>query len=182
MRVPALASAALMLLSCAARADGYQSRVDHRARPDRLAISVHALWVAALGRTAMRSIKGRDFDVSENPAQVLESLDFAWMSYMQARRGAVTLFSDVIYADVSNSGSFASQKPSRRMSAGTLGRRALVRLPLLDRRGGRHVRDQPLEAAAITTVARPTPALEIAGRRSATGTRSSTLTWRSPAR
>ena len=66
-------------------------------------------------------INGREFAVSENPVQVLESLDFAWMSYMQARRGAITLFSDVIYADVSNSGSFATSKTFSPHVSGTLG-------------------------------------------------------------
>ena len=40
---------------------------------------------------------------------------------MQARRGAVTLFSDIIYADVSNYGSFASSKTFSPHVSGTLG-------------------------------------------------------------
>ena len=40
---------------------------------------------------------------------------------MQARRGAVTLFSDVIYADVGNSDSFATSKTFSRHVSGTLG-------------------------------------------------------------
>ena len=51
-------------------------------------------------------INGREFAVSEDPVQVLDSRRLRRTSYMQARRGAITLFSDV------------------------------GRLPLLDRRGG----------------------------------------------
>jgi hypothetical protein len=46
------------------------------------------------------TIKGRDFAVSANPAEVLEHTDMVWMSYMQAKNGPLTFFTDVIYADV----------------------------------------------------------------------------------
>ena len=44
-------------------------------------------------------IKGRSFTVEQNPAQVIESLNMVWMSYMQAYKGPLTLFNDTIYAD-----------------------------------------------------------------------------------
>lgn len=65
--------------------------------------------------------KGREFTVDENPAEILQSLDFVWMSYMQTRRGAVTLFADIIYADVSNSDLFVASKEFSRHVSGTLG-------------------------------------------------------------
>ena len=55
-------------------------------------------------------IKGRDFSVSQKPAQVLSDLNFAWMSYQQMRRGAITLFSDVVYADLADSTNFVTSK------------------------------------------------------------------------
>lgn len=120
MRVPALASAALILLSCAARADGYQPASPILPGPSgwKLQFTPYG-WVPWVDGDAV--IKGRNFSVSETPIQVLESLDFAWMSYMQARRGGLTLFSDVIYADVSNSDSFATSKTFSPHVSGTLG-------------------------------------------------------------
>ena len=120
MRVPALVSAALILLSTtAARADGAAvSPIAPGPSGWKLQFTPYG-WVPWVNGDAV--IKGRSFSVSETPIQVLESLDFAWMSYMQARRGGLTLFSDVIYADVSNSDSFATSKTFSPHVSGTLG-------------------------------------------------------------
>jgi hypothetical protein len=120
MRVPALASAAIMLLCCAARADGYKPVSSTAPGPTGWNFQFTPYgWLPWVSGDAV--VQGREFEVNENPAQVLDSLDFAWMSYMQARRGAVTLFSDIIYADVSNDGSFATSKTFSSHVAGTLG-------------------------------------------------------------
>lgn len=120
MRVPALASAAMTLLCWAAHADGYKPAATIAPGPTGWQFQFTPYgWLPWVEGDAV--VRGRSFAVSENPAQVLESLDFAWMSYMQARRGAVTLFSDVIYADVTNDGSFVSSKAFSPHVAGTLG-------------------------------------------------------------
>ncbi len=120
MRVPALASAALILFSCAARADGYQPNSTISPGPTGWHFQFTPYgWLPWVNGDAV--IRGREFAVSEDPVQVLESLDFAWMSYMQAKRGAITLFSDIIYADVSNSDSFARSKTFSPHVSGTLG-------------------------------------------------------------
>jgi hypothetical protein len=67
------------------------------------------------------TIRGRNFHVSQTPIQVLESLDFAFMGYMQARRGAITLFSDVIYADNSNTAGFSRSGNVSEHVGGTIG-------------------------------------------------------------
>jgi hypothetical protein len=120
MRVPARAIAAMILLSAAAHADGYQTKSTLAPGPTGWQFQFTPYgWLPWVNGDAV--INGREFAVSEDPVQVLESLDFAWMSYMQARRGAITLFSDVIYADVSNSGSFARSKTFSPHVSGTLG-------------------------------------------------------------
>ena len=105
MRVPALASAALILLwLCSARRRLSTPTSTIKPGPTGWQFQFTPYgWLPWVEGDAV--IRGREFEVSENPVQVLESLDFAWMSYMQARRGAMTLFSDIIYADVSNSDS-----------------------------------------------------------------------------
>jgi hypothetical protein len=55
-------------------------------------------------------VRGRSFSVNETPIEVLEELNFAWMSYQQAKNGPLTLFSDVIYASVTSGGSFATSR------------------------------------------------------------------------
>ena len=120
MRVRMLASAALIILSCAARADGYQVGPSIKPGPTGWKYQFTPYgWVPWVDGDA--TIKGRNFEVSETPVEVLETLDFAWMSYMQARRGAVTLFSDVIYAENTNSDSIARSKTFSPHVSGTLG-------------------------------------------------------------
>jgi hypothetical protein len=66
-------------------------------------------------------VKGREFAVEQTPAQVLDSLNMAWMSYMQAKKGPLTLFNDTIYASLGDSDSFARSKRFSRHISGTLG-------------------------------------------------------------
>jgi hypothetical protein len=66
-------------------------------------------------------VRGRSFSVDETPVDVLEHLDFAWMSYMQARRGAYTFFTDIIYADIGNSDSLVRSHRFSPHVSGTLG-------------------------------------------------------------
>jgi hypothetical protein len=120
MRVPALASGALMLLCCTAHADGIPSAPTIAPGPAGWKFQFTPYgWLPWIDGDAV--IKGRKFSVNQTPADVLEDLDFVWMSYMQARRGAITLFSDIIYADVSNSTSFAKSRTFSDHVAGTIG-------------------------------------------------------------
>lgn len=63
-------------------------------------------WLPWLSGNA--TIRGRNFKVAANPAQILENTDFVWMSYMQAKNGPLTLFTDIIYGDVSSAKSIVS--------------------------------------------------------------------------
>ncbi|KAB2938262.1 MAG: hypothetical protein K8F92_19465 [Hyphomicrobium sp.] len=121
MRVPVWASAALILWSSAALADGFQTTVTPiKPGPSgwHFQFTPYA-WTPWIDGDTV--IKGREFSVSETPVQVLETLDFAFMAYMQARRGAITLYSDIIYADNSNSTSFATSKTFSPSVSGALG-------------------------------------------------------------
>ena len=119
MRVTALAGVACVLLSPAARADGME--------PPKLVAAPSGWtyqftpysWTPWVSGEA--TIRGRSFSVYETPIEVLEDLNFAWMSYQQAKKGPLTLFSDVIYADLGSSGSFATSKTFSAHVAGTLG-------------------------------------------------------------
>jgi hypothetical protein len=66
-------------------------------------------------------VRGRSFSVNETPIEVLEELNFAWMSYQQAKNGPLTLFSDVIYASVASGGSFATSRTFSPNVNGTIG-------------------------------------------------------------
>lgn len=66
-------------------------------------------------------IKGRSFDVQENPIQVLESLNFAYMGYIQAKNGPLTLFNDTIYASLGNSSDLVRSRTFSPHVSGTLG-------------------------------------------------------------
>lgn len=121
MRSPALAFGALILLAGAARADGFQTTVTP-VQPGptgwHFRFTPYA-WLPWSEGDAV--VRGRNFKVNENPANVLEHIDFAWMSYQEARRGAVTLFSDVIYGDVSNSDSLVTSGTFSPHVSGTAG-------------------------------------------------------------
>jgi hypothetical protein len=121
MRVPALASAALVLWAGAAGADGYQparSTIEPGPSGWHYQFTPYA-WLPWLDGDAV--VKGREFSVNQDPAQILDTLDFAWMSYQQMRRGAITLYSDVVYSRNTDSDSFATSKTFSRHVSGTLG-------------------------------------------------------------
>jgi len=121
MRSSALAFGAMILLAGAAQADGFQTTVTP-VQPGptgwQFRFTPYA-WLAWSEGDAV--VRGRDFKVSATPADVLEHLNFAWMSYQEARRGAITLFSDVIYGNVSNSDSFVTSGMFSPSVSGTVG-------------------------------------------------------------
>jgi len=121
MRVSALTTAALLLCACGARADAYlPARAPIEPGPSGWQFQFTPyVWLPWLDGDAV--VRGREFSINQNPGQLLDSLDFAWMSYQQARRGAVTLYSDVVYTDNSKSDSFASSKTFSPHVSGTLG-------------------------------------------------------------
>ncbi|CAN1721730.1 Outer membrane protein beta-barrel domain-containing protein [Hyphomicrobium sp. 1Nfss2.1] len=110
MRVPMFMSVALAIFATAARADGTPqwSAQTSPIKPGpsgwHFKFTPYA-WLPWIDGDA--TVKGRDFSINQNPGQVLSSLDFAWMSYQEARRGAITLFSDVMFTKNSDSDSFA---------------------------------------------------------------------------
>ncbi|SFV25819.1 hypothetical protein SAMN04488557_0163 [Hyphomicrobium facile] len=57
------------------------------------------------------AVRGRTFDVNANAGQILSHLDWstlpAWMSYAEARNGPVSLFNDVVYANITGAKNFA---------------------------------------------------------------------------
>ncbi|MFA5897960.1 MAG: hypothetical protein WC829_02485 [Hyphomicrobium sp.] len=122
MRVAAVLTA-LVLFSSAAQADEYVSTAS---RPSiapgpsgwHYQFTPYA-WLPWIDGDV--SVKGRDFSISQNPGQVLDSLDFAWMSYQQMRRGAITLYSDVLYTKNSNSAGFARSRSFSPHVSGTVG-------------------------------------------------------------
>ena len=70
-------------------------------------------------------VKGRGFDVAVDPAQIITALDWptivpAWMSHAEARRGPLSLFNDIVWADVSGGGGF-SRTVSGRFATATFG-------------------------------------------------------------
>lgn len=122
MRVPAMASAVLLALSGAAYADGYVTAGTTPIEPGPSGWQFKYTpygWLPWISGDAV--VKGREFSVEQNPAQVLGSLDFAYMSYQEARRGAITLFSDVMYTKNTDSGSFARSHEFSRHVSGRLG-------------------------------------------------------------
>jgi hypothetical protein len=76
-------------------------------------------WISWLdGKT---TIKGRDFDLYVTPKQLLDSLEAAWFSYMEARNGPISVFADVVYANLSGSGSGIITRQPRPNVTATLG-------------------------------------------------------------
>jgi hypothetical protein len=70
-------------------------------------------------------VKGRPFDVAVDPAQIIDALNWpdivpVWMSYTEARRGPLSLFNDIVYANV-NGGTGFSRTVSGRLATVTLG-------------------------------------------------------------
>ena len=70
-------------------------------------------WVPWL--SGNMTIKGRTFDVQVDPIEVWIASDWstlpAWMSYAEARNGRISLFNDIVYANVGGSGGFAKATP-----------------------------------------------------------------------
>jgi hypothetical protein len=67
-------------------------------------------------------VKGRTLDVSVDPAQLIDHLDWpvivpAWMSHAEARRGPLSLFNDIVWGDVTGSGGFSRTFHGRRAAA-----------------------------------------------------------------
>jgi hypothetical protein len=67
-------------------------------------------------------VKGRTLDVSVDPAQLIDHLNWpdivpAWMSHAEARRGPLSLFNDIVWADVTGSGGFKRKFSGRFVSA-----------------------------------------------------------------
>ena len=70
-------------------------------------------------------VKGRPFDVAVDPADLITHLDWpdivpVWMSYTEARRGPLSLFNDIVYANV-NGGTGFSRTVSGRLATVTFG-------------------------------------------------------------
>ena len=67
------------------------------------------LWLPWMTGNVM--IKGRNLDVAIDPAQLIDALNWpdivpAWMSHIEARRGPLSLFNDVVWTDVAGGGGF----------------------------------------------------------------------------
>jgi hypothetical protein len=67
-------------------------------------------------------VKGRGLDVAVDPAEVITHLDWpiivpAWMSYAEARRGPLSLFNDIVWSQVTNSGGFSREFHGRAAAA-----------------------------------------------------------------
>jgi hypothetical protein len=120
MRTAALTLAALVVLASETRADG-MAELPAPVTPTggwSYQFTPYG-WTPWVQGNA--TIRGRNFNVYASPVDVLEHLDFAWMSYMQAKKGPLTLFTDFIYVDESTSGSvFTSDRITPGISA-TLG-------------------------------------------------------------
>jgi hypothetical protein len=70
-------------------------------------------------------VKGRALDVAIDPADIINHLDWpsivpAWMSYMEARRGPLSLFNDIVYTNVRGGTGF-SRTVNGRLATATFG-------------------------------------------------------------
>lgn len=120
MRVAALMLAALIVLAGEARADGLAEAPAPVASASGWSYQFTPYgWVPWVQGNA--TVRGRSFNVYASPVDVLENLDFAWMSYMQAKKGPLTLFADVIYVDESTSASVFSSRTLASGIGATLG-------------------------------------------------------------
>jgi hypothetical protein len=119
LRAATLMLAACLALNAAARADGMAPPPRDQAPANGWTYQFTPYgWVPWVQGDA--TVRGRHFDVYASPVNVLETLDFAWMSYMQAKNGPLTLFADVIYGHLSSSGSIFRSASANGISA-TLG-------------------------------------------------------------
>ena len=67
-------------------------------------------------------VKGRTLDVAVDPGQIIDSLNWpdivpAWFSYAEARRGPLSLFNDIVWADLAGSEGFSRTFHGRRATA-----------------------------------------------------------------
>lgn len=120
MRVLALAFASMMLFAPGVRADGEPRPPTPIAASSGWTFEVTPYaWLPWLEGEGV--IRGREFNVSINPVEILENTDMVWMSYLQAKYGPLTLFSDIIYGDLSSAGSLVTSKQFSPHISGTLG-------------------------------------------------------------
>ena len=118
--------------------------LDHQARPDRLAIPIHALCLAALGRRRCRRagtlVRGQR---EPRAGARIPRLRLDELHAGAAGRGDAVLRHHLCRRHQRRFiGAVEDVLSARRGHAGCS---AVFRLQLLDRRNGRHVRDQPLE-------------------------------------
>jgi hypothetical protein len=120
MRLVALAIAATALLAHGARADGVPGPAPAIAPVGGWSYQFTPYgWLPWISGNAV--IDGRSFSVEQNPAQVIESLNMVWMSYMQAKKGPLTLFNDTMYASLGSSDSFVHSRTFSPHITGSLG-------------------------------------------------------------
>lgn len=64
------------------------------------------------------TVRGRSFDVSATPIEIVESLDWStlpvWMSHAELRSGRFSLFNDIVYAKLAGSDAFERSGPGGR--------------------------------------------------------------------
>ena len=82
-----------------------------------MAVQLHAIWLVTLD-LGEHMVKGRALDVAVDPSQVINHLDWSdivpvWMSYTEARRGPLSLFNDIVYANLSGAGGFSRNVSGR---------------------------------------------------------------------
>ena len=85
-------------------------------------------------------VKGRTLDVAVDPAQIIDYLNWpdivpAWMSHAEARRGPLSLFNDIVWADLAGSEGF-TRKFRGRLATATFGGDVSVDYKLAHRRSG----------------------------------------------
>jgi hypothetical protein len=78
------------------------------------------LWLPWM--TGDVTIKGRTADVNVDPSQLIDALNWpdivpAWMSHIEARRGPLSLFNDVVWADVEGGDGFRGKFNGRLVTA-----------------------------------------------------------------
>ncbi|MFP3921169.1 MAG: hypothetical protein ACLFU3_05610 [Dichotomicrobium sp.] len=60
------------------------------------------------------TIRGRSFDVSVSPTEIIEHLDWSslpiWMSHAEFRSGRFSVFNDIVYTKLADSGDFAESE------------------------------------------------------------------------
>jgi hypothetical protein len=107
VRLAVFIFAACVWLVPSARADGMDEPAPPRAPVGGWSYQFTPYgWLPWLSGDAV--IDGRAFKVAANPAQILENTEMVWMSYMQAKNGPLTLYTDIMYGDLGSSKSLLS--------------------------------------------------------------------------